>query len=222
MLERNEALRQWPEPHSRPGSGGHRASPWPLAGPAWSFSCTELGWEGHVHTWTCVWVQVCVWGGTWTTSHCITQTTRSLAGQAPGFGSGPLSPVPGGVRPSRRPGRLRRPRPSVCSPEGRAQPSQGTEQAAQASLWPIFSPAPRPACANATWPRHASCSAGPPQARATVPSPPRRPPGPPMPLVSLPPQSLRFPVFGEMGPFLSGVVLNIHVLIKEFYCRSDM
>lgn len=142
MLERNEALRQWPEPHSRPGSGGHRASPWPLAGPAWSFSCTELGWEGHVHTWTCVWVQVCVWGGTWTTSHCITQTTRSLAGQAPGFRSGPLSPVPGGVRPSRRPGRLRRPRPSVCSPEGRAQPSQGTEQAAQASLWPIFSPAP--------------------------------------------------------------------------------
>lgn len=47
----------------------------------------------------------------------------------------------------------------------------GIEQAAQASLWPIYSPAPRLACPNATWPHHASAWASIPQARATVPLP---------------------------------------------------
>lgn len=69
-------------------------------------------------------------------------------------------------------GRLGQARPSTSSPRRLCAAKLRIEQAAQASLWPIYSAVPRLACPNATWPRHASDWASIPQARATAPSPP--------------------------------------------------
>lgn len=131
MLERNKALRQWPEPHSRPGSGGNRTSPRPLAGPV-------LSSAGRV-PWTRGRACGCKVGGEGEArgpqATAVTQTTHGLAGQAPDSRSGPLSPVPGSCSPSRRPGEAGLGTSLRLLPE-RAVCSQAREQSRR----------PRPAC----------------------------------------------------------------------------
>lgn len=140
-------------------SADSRASSWPLGGPPWA--SPALGSAGCVHG----------VGSTWTreVQQPFGRHTARL-GQVPDSRSCPLSPVRRGPRSPHWPGEAGTGPSLRLLPKKAARSRAGVEQAAVASLWPIFQPCPPPpACASATWPRHASNWASVPQATATVP-----------------------------------------------------
>lgn len=159
------------------------------------------------------------------------QKTHGRARQAPDPRSQPLSPGPRELHPFplARGGRGRHGPPSAPQ-EGHAWRLR--EQAGGlASSWPIFRPPPaRPVqtphgrVTPPTWPELLRPQQLFPVLPATRLAAPRWVLLGPVPRLISPSlshsPSLRFSASGEMGPLLSRVVLNIHVLIKEFYCRS--